>query len=194
MIFEKVRSILAEQLDIDEDSITLDSAIIDDLGADSLDIVDLVCGEQADDAVSIANGGNLGYGNDDSAPCACDGVHKALLDPCGTVDEDVVELFFQIGDYLLHLLGCDSHFIARLRGRKQEKTVIALIPDESLLQTAGSFDDIYKVEYDPVFQTENNIEVSEADICIHKRDALTEERKPCADISGRGGFADAAFS
>ena len=42
MIFEKVRSILAEQLDIDEDSITLDSAIIDDLGADSLDIVDLV--------------------------------------------------------------------------------------------------------------------------------------------------------
>lgn len=42
MIFDKVRSILAEQLDIDEDSITLDSAIIDDLGADSLDIVDLV--------------------------------------------------------------------------------------------------------------------------------------------------------
>ncbi len=42
MIFDKVRSILAEQLDIDEDSITLDSAIVDDLGADSLDIVDLV--------------------------------------------------------------------------------------------------------------------------------------------------------
>ena len=42
MIFDKVKSIIAEQLDIDEDSITLESAIIDDLGADSLDIVDLV--------------------------------------------------------------------------------------------------------------------------------------------------------
>lgn len=42
MIFEKVRSIIAEQLDIDIDSITHDSSITDDLGADSLDVVDLV--------------------------------------------------------------------------------------------------------------------------------------------------------
>ena len=42
MFFEKVRAILAEQLDLDIDSISMDSAIIDDLGADSLDIVDLV--------------------------------------------------------------------------------------------------------------------------------------------------------
>ena len=42
MIFEKLKVILAEQLDIDEDSITADSSIVEDLGADSLDIVDLV--------------------------------------------------------------------------------------------------------------------------------------------------------
>ena len=42
MIFEKVKGILAEQLDIDEDSITAESSIVEDLGADSLDIVDLV--------------------------------------------------------------------------------------------------------------------------------------------------------
>ncbi len=42
MIFEKVRSILAEQLDIDEDTIEMESLVLDDLGADSLDIVDLV--------------------------------------------------------------------------------------------------------------------------------------------------------
>lgn len=42
MIFDRVRDILAEQLDISEDSITSDSSIVDDLGADSLDIVDLV--------------------------------------------------------------------------------------------------------------------------------------------------------
>ncbi len=42
MVFEKVKAILAAQLDIDEDNITLDSLIGDDLGADSLDVVDMV--------------------------------------------------------------------------------------------------------------------------------------------------------
>lgn len=42
MTFEKVRAILAEQLDLEEDQITPESQIVDDLGADSLDIVDLV--------------------------------------------------------------------------------------------------------------------------------------------------------
>ena len=42
MVFEKVREILCEQLEIDPDEITLDTNIIDDLGADSLDVVDLV--------------------------------------------------------------------------------------------------------------------------------------------------------
>jgi acyl carrier protein len=41
MIFEKVREILVEQLDLEEDLITPESSIVDDLGADSLDIVDL---------------------------------------------------------------------------------------------------------------------------------------------------------
>ncbi|MEE1353985.1 MAG: acyl carrier protein [Acutalibacteraceae bacterium] len=42
MVFEKVRDILADQLDLEEDSITMDSSFIEDLGADSLDLVDLV--------------------------------------------------------------------------------------------------------------------------------------------------------
>ncbi len=42
MVFEKVKSILAEQFDIDEDTITMDTNIQDDLGADSLDVVDLL--------------------------------------------------------------------------------------------------------------------------------------------------------
>lgn len=42
MVFEKVRSILMEQLDLEEDQIHMDSVISDDLGADSLDVVDLV--------------------------------------------------------------------------------------------------------------------------------------------------------
>ncbi len=42
MIFDKVKSIIVDQLDVDEDKVTLNSSIQDDLGADSLDIVDLV--------------------------------------------------------------------------------------------------------------------------------------------------------
>lgn len=42
MIFEKVRSIIVDQLDVDEDKVTMNANIQDDLGADSLDVVDLV--------------------------------------------------------------------------------------------------------------------------------------------------------
>lgn len=42
MVFETVRAMIAEQLEIEEDEITMESALIEDLGADSLDVVDLV--------------------------------------------------------------------------------------------------------------------------------------------------------
>lgn len=42
MVFEKVKSIIMDQLDAEEEKITPDASIQDDLGADSLDIVDLV--------------------------------------------------------------------------------------------------------------------------------------------------------
>ena len=42
MVFEKVREILCDQLDLDPEDINLDTDIIDDLGADSLDLVDFV--------------------------------------------------------------------------------------------------------------------------------------------------------
>ena len=41
-IFDQVKKILCVQLDLDEEQVTEDSEVIDDLGADSLDIVDLV--------------------------------------------------------------------------------------------------------------------------------------------------------
>lgn len=41
-IFEKVKNIIIDQLDVDEDKVTTNANIQDDLGADSLDIVDLV--------------------------------------------------------------------------------------------------------------------------------------------------------
>ena len=42
MIFDEVREILAEQLDVDKDSIEMNSKLAEDLGADSLDAIDIV--------------------------------------------------------------------------------------------------------------------------------------------------------
>ncbi len=42
MILEKVKVILAEQFDIDESEIAVETDLQDDLGADSLDVVDLL--------------------------------------------------------------------------------------------------------------------------------------------------------
>ena len=41
-IFEKVKEIIIEQLGVAEAAVTLEASFIDDLGADSLDIVELV--------------------------------------------------------------------------------------------------------------------------------------------------------
>jgi len=42
VVFETVKNILADQFDVDEDSITMETDILDDLGADSLDVMDLM--------------------------------------------------------------------------------------------------------------------------------------------------------
>ena len=42
MVFERLRAILAEQLTVSEDLITMDTDILDDLGADSLDLVEVM--------------------------------------------------------------------------------------------------------------------------------------------------------
>ncbi|MBE6055011.1 MAG: acyl carrier protein [Clostridium sartagoforme] len=41
-MFDKVREIIAEKLSINEDEITMDSSFLDDLNADSLDLVELM--------------------------------------------------------------------------------------------------------------------------------------------------------
>ena len=41
-IFDKIKEIIVEQLGVSEDSVNEDASFIDDLGADSLDIVELI--------------------------------------------------------------------------------------------------------------------------------------------------------
>lgn len=42
MAFEKVKKIIVEQLGVEEEEVNMESSFIDDLGADSLDIVELI--------------------------------------------------------------------------------------------------------------------------------------------------------
>ena len=42
MVFEKIRTVIVEQLDIQEDKITLETSLITDIGADSLDIFQIM--------------------------------------------------------------------------------------------------------------------------------------------------------
>ncbi len=42
--FLKVKRVIVDQLGVDEDTVTMDSSFVDDLGADSLDIVELIMG------------------------------------------------------------------------------------------------------------------------------------------------------
>lgn len=53
MIFEKVKTIIAEELGIEEDTIKLESDLSEDLGADSLDAIELIMEIEAQFDVEI---------------------------------------------------------------------------------------------------------------------------------------------
>lgn len=52
-LFDKVKSVIVDQLGVDEDEVLEEAAFVDDLGADSLDIVELVMALEEEFGVSI---------------------------------------------------------------------------------------------------------------------------------------------
>jgi len=55
MEFDKIKEILAEQLGINDEDINLDSVLTDDLGADSLDLVELVMAMEQEFDIEISD-------------------------------------------------------------------------------------------------------------------------------------------
>ena len=55
MEFEKLKKIIGEVLNVGEEDITLETTFVDDLGADSLDIFQIIMGIEEEFDVEIAN-------------------------------------------------------------------------------------------------------------------------------------------
>ena len=55
MEFEKIKKIIAEVLNVEEDSITMESTFGDDLGADSLDVFQIIMGVEEEFEIEIPN-------------------------------------------------------------------------------------------------------------------------------------------
>ena len=51
--FERVKNVIVDQLGVDESTITMESSFVDDLGADSLDIVELIMGFEGEFDIEI---------------------------------------------------------------------------------------------------------------------------------------------
>ncbi len=55
MEFEKIKKIIAEVLNVDEEEITMETTFVDDLGADSLDVFQIIMGIEEEFDIEIAN-------------------------------------------------------------------------------------------------------------------------------------------
>ena len=55
MEFEKLRDIIVEVLNVDETEVTMESTFIDDLGADSLDVFQIITGIEEEFDIEIPN-------------------------------------------------------------------------------------------------------------------------------------------
>ena len=55
MEFEKIQEIISEVLSVDADEITMETTFVDDLGADSLDVFQIIMGIEEEFDIEIAN-------------------------------------------------------------------------------------------------------------------------------------------
>ena len=77
MEFEKLKKIIAEVLNVDEEEITMETTFVDDLGADSLDIFQIIMGIEEEFDIEIANETSRSPSGSGRKPC-CSRRRRAL--------------------------------------------------------------------------------------------------------------------
>ena len=53
--FDKIKEMIVDQLDVEADEVTMDASIQDDLGADSLDVFQIIMGIEEEFDIEISN-------------------------------------------------------------------------------------------------------------------------------------------
>ena len=63
MVFEKIKEIIADKIQVDEDKITLETSLMKDLEADSLDAVEIIMGIEEEFDIEVPDEAAEGFQN-----------------------------------------------------------------------------------------------------------------------------------
>jgi hypothetical protein len=121
-------------------------------------------------------------------------VPEALFDARWAVDQDIVEVLFELRDQVLHLLRIDRVLVPGLGCGKQKETLAALVLDQGLLEAALTLDHMDQIVDDPVLQPEDDIQVPKTDVRVDHGHLVSHEAQCNTQVCGGCGLADPTFS
>ena len=94
---------------------------------------------------------------------------------------------------LYHLFRTDCCFILCLCRRHEIQTGVSLVLDQSLFNSALSFNHVYQIINNPVFQPHDHIQISQSDVCVDQYNTFAHGSKTCSNVCGCGGLPHSAF-
>src|SRR5260370_16627780 len=150
--------------------------------------------QDADDPVAVAHRGNLGVGYDDRAVGEIESCDRTMLDPGRAVADDIVEVFLELVEHPLDPVALQRFLVPRLRRREDVKVVVALIPDQCLVELSVAVDDIDEIEHNAAFAPHDQVEVAQPDIKVDNDSPLAAQSQPGDDRGCGGALADPSLS
>src|SRR5260370_24450336 len=165
-----------------------------------LDRVEVVFGtarfgsQDPDDPVAVAHRGNLGVGYDDRAVGEIESGDRTMLDPGRAVADDIVEVFLELVEHPLDPVALQRFLVPRLRRREDVKVVVALIPDQCLVELSGAVEYIDEIEHNAALAPHDQVEVAQPDIEVDNDSPLAAQSQPGGDRGCGSGLADASLA
>src|SRR5260370_5208957 len=165
-----------------------------------LDRVEVVFGtarfgsQDPDDPVAVAHRGNLGVGYGARAGGERESGDRTVLDPGRAVADDIVEVFLQLVEHPLDPVPLQRFLVPPLRRREDVKVVVAVIPDQCVVELSVAVDDIDEIEHNAAFAPHDQVEVAQPDIEVDNDSPLAAQSQPGGDRGCGGGLADASLA